>query len=98
MDNELIRNSRRGDVFHYRWATRRCLRLIDPKSSLKCVVIEGSKESTLVGEYVIDVAEYMESDYSDKEKVTYFQLKHSTKRVSQHFNLSDFKDTIEGFA
>jgi len=25
-------------------------------------------------------------------------LKHSTKRVSKHFNLSDLKDTIEGFA
>ena len=98
MDNELVKDSRKGDVFHYLWAARRCLKLINPKSPLKCVVIEGSKESTLVGEYVIDVAEYMVSNDSGKEKVTYFQLKHSTKRVNQHFNLSDLKDTIEGFA
>src|SRR3990172_6958711 len=98
MDNELVKDSRKGDVFHYLWAARRCLKLINPKSPLKCVVIEGSKESTLVGEYVIDVAEYMVSNDSGKEKVTYFQLKHSTKRVNQHFILSDLKDTIEGFA
>ncbi len=98
MDTDLVRNSREGDVFHYRWAARRCLRLINPKSSLKCVVIEGSKESALAGEYVIDVAEYSDAADSGKENVTYFQLKHSTKRVKQHFNLSDLKNTIKGFA
>src|SRR4030043_1373857 len=98
MEKDLVRSSRAGDVFHYRWAARRCLRLINPKSLLKCVVIEGSKERALAGEYVIDVAEYTESDDSGKEKVTYFQLKHSTKRINQHLSLSDLKDTTEGFA
>jgi hypothetical protein len=58
MDNDLVRYSRAGDVFHYRWAARRCLRLIHPKSLLKRVVIEGSEESKIAGEYAIDVAEY----------------------------------------
>lgn len=98
MENNLVKYSRAGDVFHYRWAARRCLRLINPRSTLRHIIIEGSKERTFAGEYVIDVAEYTESADSGKEKVTYFQLKHSTKRVSRPFNLSDLKDTIEGFA
>jgi len=60
MDNELVRYSRAGDVFHYRWAARRCLRMIHPKSSLRRVVIEGSEESKIAGEYVIDVADHFE--------------------------------------
>ena len=97
-EKKLVKYSREGDVFHYRWAARRCLKLIDPKSPLKSVVIEGSKESSLAGEYVIDVAEYEDLDDRGIEKVTYYQLKHSTKRVQQSFNLSDLKDAIVGFA
>ena len=98
MENELVRYSRAGDVFHYRWAARRCLKMINPRSALKCVVIEGSKERKIAGEYVIDVAEYSGSDESDDQKIRYYQLKHSTKRKSDFFNLSDLKDTIEGFS
>lgn len=98
MDNELVRYSRAGDVFHYRWAARRCLRMIHPKSSVRCLVIEGSKENKVAGEYVIDVAEYTEDAESHNEEITYFQLKHTTKRVNEPFRLSDLKDTIEGFA
>ena len=97
MENELVRFSRAGDIFHYRWAARRCLKMLHPKSSIKHIVIEGSKENAVAGEYVIDVAEYAENEESC-ENITYFQLKHSTKRVNEPFNLSDLKDTIEGFA
>lgn len=44
MENELVRYSRAGDIFHYRWVARRCLRLISPKSLINQIVIEGSKE------------------------------------------------------
>lgn len=98
MDNDLVRYSRAGDVFHYRWAARRCLRMIHPKSLLKRVVIEGSEESKIAGEYVIDVAEYSASSDGGAEQIEYFQLKHSTKRLTKSFHLSDLKDTIEGFA
>lgn len=97
MENELVRYSRAGDVFHYRWAARRCLRMLHPKSPIKHIVIEGSKENAVAGEYVIDVAEYAENEESC-ESITYFQLKHSTQRVNEPFNLSDLKGTIEGFA
>ena len=72
--------------------------MIHPKSSLRRVVIEGSEESKIAGEYVIDVAEYSTSADGGTEEIAYFQLKHSTKRVGECFNLSDLKDTIEGFA
>lgn len=97
MENDSVRYSRAGDVFHYRWAARRCLRMLHPKSSVKTIVIENSKEN-VAGEQVIDVAEYTETLGRCGEIVTYFQLKHSTKRVDKLFHLSDLKDTIEGFA
>lgn len=58
MPNDLVAYSRAGDVFHYRWAARRCLKLIYPNSSLKSIVIEVSAEDEKAGEYVIDVTEY----------------------------------------
>lgn len=98
MENELVRYSRAGDIFHYRWAARRCLRLVHPKTSVKEIRIEGSKENQKAGEYVIDVAEYSESDIDDSENIFYYQLKHTTVRKDEPFNLSDLKDTIAGFA
>lgn len=98
MENELVRYSRAGDVFHYRWAARRCLKLIYPRSLLRYVMIEGSRKPDLDGEYVIDVAEYSDSVASDATDIAYFQLKHTTVRTGQPFSLSDLKDTIEGFA
>lgn len=99
MENELVRYSRAGDVFHYRWAARRCLRLISPKSLLRNIVIEGSMENEMEGEYVIDVAEYSESlkegNFFD---IDYYQLKHTTVQKDIPFNLSDLKGTIEGFS
>ncbi|HDR7662879.1 MULTISPECIES: P-loop domain-containing protein [Bacillus cereus group] len=98
MENELVRFSRAGDIFHYRWAARRCLRLIHPKSLVKEIIIEGSKEKKKAGEYVIDVAEYLDSDTDETECIAYYQLKHTTVRKNVLFNLSDLKDTLEGFA
>lgn len=93
----LVRYSRAGDEFHYRWAARRCLRMIEPNSRLKCIVIEGSKEPDLAGEYVMDVTEYSELE-NKCNGIAYFQLKHSTVRADEPFNLNDLQGTIEGFA
>jgi hypothetical protein len=98
MENELVRYSRAGDVFHYRWAARRCLRMLYPKSRLHQIVIEGSKEHKLAGEYVIDVTEYSALDENGTQEIAYFQLKHTTLRKEQPFTLSGLKDTIEGFS
>jgi len=94
---DLVGYSRAGDTFHYRWAARRCLRLLDFNSTLEQITIEGSKEPKLGGEYVIDTAEYSVDDFNGKS-VEYFQLKHSTVQLHNYFTLSGLKDTIVGFA
>ncbi|MGV8830027.1 MAG: hypothetical protein ACWA6U_17095 [Breznakibacter sp.] len=97
MSNEKVAYSRQGDDFHYRWAARRCLKLIHPNSSLQTVVIEGSNEEEKEGEYVIDFTEYYE--FADnKRQVKYYQLKHTTVQKDDPFVLSDLKDTIKGFS
>jgi len=93
----LVAYSRAGDIFHYRWAARRCLRLLDFNSNLEQITIEGSKEPKLGGEYVIDTAEYSTDDINGKF-VEYFQLKHSTTQRDKNFTLSGLKETVEGFA
>lgn len=97
MANDLVSYSRAGDVFHYRWAARRCLSLIHPNSSVEKLHIEGSSEIKKAGEYVIDVSEYS-IDQKGKQLIEYFQLKHTTVKKDKPFTLSDLKDTIEGFA
>lgn len=98
MDENLVRYSRAGDVFHYRWAALRCLHMIYPNSSISKIIIEGSQEKKKSGEYVIDVSEYY-SDLDDKNsKIVYYQLKHSTVQKDSPFTLSNLKNTIEGFA
>ncbi|MEX2347711.1 MAG: hypothetical protein WD511_00705 [Balneolaceae bacterium] len=99
INNELVRTSRAGDAFHYRWAARRCLKMVYPSSNVESIVIEGSKERDKAGEYNIDVAEYYVFDNSDLGKrIVYYQLKHTTKKLNVPFNLSDLKSTISGFA
>ncbi len=91
-----VRYSRAGDVFHYRWAARRCLKLIYPNTTLRRFVVEGSSEPTQAGEHGIDLTEY--DHESGEECITYFQLKHSTTRIDQPFTLSGLRDTIKAFA
>lgn len=95
--NNLVSYSRAGDIFHYRWAARRCLKLIQPTSNLQMVFIEGSNEEKKAGEYVIDVAEYY-YDINTNQRIKYFQLKHTTVRQGTPFTLSDLKGTLVGFS
>jgi len=96
VSNNLVKYSRAGDVFHYRWAARRCLQLVYPHATVKKIVIEGSDDTTKEGEYVIDVTEY--SEKSDQQKIDYYQLKHSTVQIDSPFTLSDLEKTVTGFA
>ncbi len=98
MNNELVGYSRAGDVFHYRWAARRCLNMLYPNSNLEYVDIEGSEEDEQQGEYVIDVSEYYSNNSKSVKEIKYFQLKHTTIHKNDPFHLSDFKTTIEGFS
>jgi hypothetical protein len=95
-NNNLINFSRAGDIFHYRWAAKRCLKLLDFNTNLRKITIEGSLEPDKPGECVVDVAEY--SDFKGNHGVEYFQLKHSTTQLDKPFTLSTLKDTIVGFS
>lgn len=97
MSDNLVAYSRAGDVFHYRWAARRCLKLIYPNSSLEKILIERSSEVEKAGEYVIDVSEYS-TNLKGKQIIDYYQLKHTTVKEDEPFTLSDLKGTIEGFS
>jgi len=57
--------SREGDIFHYRWAARRCLKLLDFNTTLEYITIEGPSEP-IEGELVIDVAEYSCDENNNK--------------------------------
>lgn len=95
---DLVRYSRAGDVFHYRWAARRCLRMINPNSKIKNIVIEGSNDPDLLGEYVMDATEYSESVNRSNEDIAYFQFKHTTTKDDQCFQPNELEKTIKGFA
>lgn len=94
-----VKSSRQGDKFHYRWAARRSLKLLDPNTPLNRIEIEGSEDNGLDGEDVIDLTEYYKQ--GSVEEVIYYQLKHSTKADKGRkipFRFSELSKTITGFA
>jgi hypothetical protein len=97
---EQVRASRDGDRFHYYWAARRALLLLDLAGELKAIGVEGLPAGEEVeGEEVIDVAEYFGG--RDAETCTFFrytQLKHSTMRTDQLIVASELQKTLEKFA
>jgi hypothetical protein len=102
---DTVRPSRDGDQFHYFWAARRCLTLLDPKTDLVAVSIEGISESEEDGRHgaaesyqVVDVAEYFGSTLlSEARLVRYVQLKHSTRRKNKAWTFSELTSTWKGF-
>ncbi len=94
--NDMVRNSRAGDNFHYRWAARFCLNMIKPGSPITSILVEQSKESERIGECVMDMTVY--SSTSNENTVDYYQMKHSTVHADTHITLGDIRKTIEGFA
>ena len=104
-DVDLVRFSRDGDHFHYYWAARQCLKLLDVTTGLVAVTVEGpsSKESQdeaiEEGAELIDVGLYFGSeDLANASVVQYIQLKHSTALASTPWTGSGLKKTISGFA
>ena len=93
-----IGDSRAGDVFHYTWAARQSLKLLNSNSNLEKITIERSlylkaykdgKETT--GEDVMDVTEYYYNG-----NINYYQLKHSSD--TKDITVSFFKKTLKGFS
>ena len=98
---DLVRPSRDGDQFHYAWAARRTLAMLPPSASLVAVTIEGvaAGEEFTAGLDVIDVAEYHGStDLTSAARVTYIQLKHSTRHANDPWQVSGLKPTLVKFA
>nr|VFJ42444.1 MAG: hypothetical protein BECKDK2373B_GA0170837_100167 [Candidatus Kentron sp. DK]VFJ48098.1 MAG: hypothetical protein BECKDK2373C_GA0170839_10207 [Candidatus Kentron sp. DK] len=104
IDSVRYRND--GDDFQALWIARRALRLLDPKSGLIAVAVEGisereqtSGESGEAGLLVIDTAEYYGSeDLSQATKIIYNQLKHSTTTPDEPWTVSGMEKTLKGFA
>lgn len=97
LSNELVRYSRAGDAFHYRFAAKFCLDMINPKSEITEITIEGSKNPgnpSSSGEYVIDLGVY--KDHINE--IEFYQLKHTTVQHEKVMNMSDIKDTVIGFS
>lgn len=99
-DAEKVRASRDGDRFHYYWAARRALLLLDPSGDLEVVGVEGLPAGEEVsGEEVIDVAEYYGGHNAETcTRFRYAQLKHSTLRTAEPVVASELKKTLEKFA
>ncbi|GAB01497.1 hypothetical protein [Acinetobacter sp. NBRC 100985] len=103
-NTDLVRTSRDGDQFHYLWASRKALLLLNPVSRLHTLTIEGPSKSEFIetvgdGEEIVDVGEYYESNkFSDASKIIYSQLKHTTVHESDSFKPSDLEKTIKGFS
>lgn len=97
---ETVRASRDGDRFHYYWAARRTLRLLNFLDDLEVVGVEGLPVGEEVeGEEVVDVAEYYGGrDAESCTRFRYVQLKHSTMRTEKHIIPSELKNTLEKFA
>lgn len=93
--NKLVRDSRTGDVFHYRWAARRALMLLDPVSGLEKIVIEGDDSEVAKGEYSLDMVEvYRSGEPFDRIK---YQFKYSVEHSEEPMGFSLLKKTFLGF-
>ena len=79
-----VRDSRAGDDFHLLWAARRALELVDPRSSLQLVRLEGMNpadadddDDRFLG---VDLAEYYGgTSVSDASRIIVSQLKYSVR-------------------
>lgn len=103
---DLVRFRNDGDQFHYVWTARRAMRLLDPKSGLVAVGVEGVSEDeentskpASGGLLVVDTSEYYGSvNLNSATQVIYNQLKYSTTNPSGNWTLSGVKDSLKGFA
>ena len=100
MTAEGVRATRTGDRYHYFWASRRALKLLDINADLEVVSIEGARDGeTPPGEEIIDVGEYYGgATIDDCLRMRCIQLKHSTVRVDVPITSSELENTIAKFA
>ena len=70
-----VRDTRAGDRFHYVWAASRSLHLLDKRSRLQEIWIEGLDGPPAAGDEVIDVAELRGESPSTIDEISVLQLK-----------------------
>ena len=98
IDKPRFRNA--GDDFHFLWAGRRAMRLLDKNSGLVAVVMEGissreqnTGDTTTAGVLGIDLAEYYGSEiFIESDNVLYYQLKYSTTDSDTQWSAGDLKE------
>lgn len=101
---QLVRARNDGEDFHLLWTARRCLRLLDKRTGLVAVKIEGCSpvergETGTPAELVIDTAEYYgDEDFSRATRIEYWQLKHSTVHTDKVWSASELSETVAKFA
>lgn len=100
------RESNAGDEFHVLWAARQAVQLLDPRSGLCQVVVEGvsaddaesleSNEDLFLG---VDLSEYYGGkDFLTATQVVASQLKYSTRHPTQAWTASRFSIRKKGQA
>jgi hypothetical protein len=94
----LVEYSRAGERFHHVWAAAQSLRLLDARSRLQALWIEGAGGGSVAGDEIIDVAEYYGPGPDEFDEVVVRQLKYSTTRAARNLGLSDLGPTLRKFA
>jgi hypothetical protein len=86
------RESNAGDDFHILWTARRCLRLLDGRSDLQAVFIEGVAEEDVYDDDLVlgaDLSEYYGGeDFPSAVRVTVSQLKYSVRHRSVKWTIA----------
>ena len=89
------RESNAGDTFHILWAARRAVQMLDPRTNLRLVMMEGVTPSDSAVEdgndYFLgdDLTEYYEgNDFNSATAVVISQLKYSTRHPNQQWSVS----------
>jgi hypothetical protein len=98
-----VRESRAGDDFHYLWAARRALALIDPRSELKVVRLEGlsptdahEQDERYLG---VDLVEYYGGeDLRSATQVVISQLKYSVRHPTSAWTAARLSAPFSGRA
>jgi hypothetical protein len=99
-----VRSRNDGEDFHLLWTARRALRMLDKRSGLVAVSIEGCSglDDAIAdhpAELIVDTAEYYGSeDFALADRVEYVQLKHSTVRTDEFWTAATLASTVAKFA
>jgi hypothetical protein len=93
-----VTSSRAGDRFHYVWAAVQSLQLLDSRSGLVEVWIEGVAGDPIPGDEIIDLAEYYGPPTGPIDRVLVRQLKYSTQRAHANLGLGELGTTLRKFA